>query len=262
MKVVCCQLNTLWEARAANHLKVRELLRASPPPRGSMVILPEMFATGFSMNVAAVSDTRSRETSDFLAQLASEQDVYVVGGVVHTASDGRGRNECAVFSPDGREVTRYCKMYPFTYAGESKHYVSGEDIRLFPWQGFTVAPFICYDLRFPEVFRAAVTRGAEVFVVIANWPTPRIQHWVALLKARAIENQAYVVGVNRCGSDPQLHYPGRSMVIDPQGAVVVDAGAEEGIVNAELDLEALRSYRREFPVLADIRSNYMGANVR
>jgi omega-amidase len=260
MKVICCQLNILWEARAANHLKVRELLRSAPPPRGSLVILPEMFATGFSMNVAAVSDTRSCETGDFLAQLASEYGVYVVGGVVHTASDGRGRNECVVFSPDGREVTRYCKMHPFTYAGESQHYASGEDIRLFTCQGFTVAPFICYDLRFPEVFRAAVTRGAEVFVVIANWPTQRAHHWVALLKARAIENQAYVVGVNRCGSDPQLDYPGRSMVIDPRGAVAADAGMEEGVVTAELDLEALRSYRRNFPVLADIRPNFMGAN--
>lgn len=259
-KVVCCQLDTVWEDKSANHLKVREMLRAAPPPQGSLIVLPEMFATGFSMDVTAVSDTRSRETSDFLAQLASEQGLYVAGGVVHTADDGRGRNECAVFSPDGREVTRYCKLRPFTYAGESRHYVSGDDIRLFTWQGFTVSPFICYDLRFPELFRAAVTRGAEVFLVIANWPTPRVHHWVTLLKARAIENQAYVVGVNRCGSDPQLQYPGRSIVIDPRGAVVADAGAEAGVVTAALDLEALRSYRREFPVLADIRHNHLGAN--
>jgi predicted amidohydrolase len=259
MKVVCLQLETAWEDKAANHLKVRELLDASAPTRGSLVVLPEMFATGFSMNVANVSDTDSRETHDFLSRAASEHQVYLAGGVVQTARDGRGRNECAVFSPDGAEVTRYCKMHPFTYAGESEHYASGDDIRLFDWHGLAVTPFICYDLRFPEIFRAAVVRGAELFVVIANWPTPRTHHWVTLLEARAIENQAYVVGVNRCGSDPKLSYSGRSMVIDPRGRVLADAGEQEGTVSAEIDAEEVRSYRREFPALEDIRGGYVKA---
>lgn len=259
MKVVCCQLDIVWENKAANHATVRGLLDASAPPRGSLVLLPEMFATGFSMNVAAVSDTDSRETYDFLARTAADYHVYLAGGIVQTARDRRGLNECLVFSPDGVEVARYCKLHPFTYAGESQHYASGESIQLFDGPEFTVATFICYDLRFPEIFRAAVIRGAELFIVIANWPASRVHHWTALLKARAIENQAYVAGVNRCGSDPKLLYSGHSMIVDPRGSVIVEAGEEEGTISAEIDVEVVRSYRREFPFLKDIHVDYLKA---
>lgn len=259
MKVVCCQLDIVWENKPANHAKVRALLDASMPPRDSLVILPEMFSTGFSMDVKAVSDTASHETYDFLARTAADYHVYLMGGVVQTARDLRGRNECVVFSPDGVEIARYCKLHPFTYAGEAEHYASGDSVQLFTCREFTVAPFICYDLRFPEIFRAAVVRGAELFVVIANWPAPRVQHWIALLKARAIENQAYVVGVNRCGSDPRLLYSGHSMIIDPRGVVVAEAGEVEGAIGAELDMEVVSSYRREFPFLKDIHADYLKA---
>jgi len=123
----------------------------------------------------------------------------------------------------------------------------------FDWRGARVSPFICYDLRFPEVFRAATRRGAQVLVVIANWPATRVEHWVTLLRARAIENQAYVAGVNRCGNDPKLAYPGRSVIVGPWGEVMADAGDGEGVAWADLDFAALESYRREFPVLRDIR---------
>jgi predicted amidohydrolase len=256
MKVVCCQLDIVWENKAANHSKVRGLLDDAAPPPGSLVILPEMFATGFSMDVATISDTDSRETYDFLARGAADYRVYVLAGIVQTGFDERGRNECVVFSPDGVEIARYCKMHPFSYACESEHYTSGDDIRLFTCHEFTVAPFICYDLRFPEVFRAAVLRGAELFVVIANWPAPRLQHWITLLKARAIENQAYVVGVNRCGSDPKLQYSGHSIIIDPRGSVVLEAGEEEVALSGNIDADVVTSYRGEFPFLKDIHPNY------
>jgi len=116
-----------------------------------------------------------------------------------------------------------------------------------------VAPFICYDLRFPELFRMAVRQGAQLYVVIANWPASRVHHWVTLLQARAIENQAYVVGVNRCGSDPKVAYAGRSLVVSPRGVILADAGGGERVLSAELDLAALQAYRAEFPVLQDMR---------
>ncbi|HKG80277.1 MAG TPA: nitrilase-related carbon-nitrogen hydrolase, partial [Pyrinomonadaceae bacterium] len=122
---------------------------------------------------------------------------------------------------------------------------------------FTVSPFICYDLRFPEIFRAAVFQGAQLFVVIANWPASRVRHWITLLKARAIENQAYVMGVNRCGNDPKLSYSGHSMIIDPRGEVLADASEVEGVISAEIDAEALAQYRREFPFLNDIHHEYV-----
>ena len=257
MNIVCCQLDIVWENKPANHDKVKKLLDRAAPPQGSLVVLPEMFATGFSMNVKAISDSTSRETQDFLAKTANDYYVYILGGIVSTAADQRGRNECVIFSPGGVEVARYCKMHPFTLGGEAKHYASGPCTQIFKWYEFTLAPFICYDLRFPEVFRTATQRGANLFTVIASWPKPRHDHWITLLKARAIENQAYVVGVNRCGRDPHHLYLGNSMIIDPRGQILADAGTEEGTISAELDLPALINYRREFPFLKDIRVGYV-----
>lgn len=257
MQVVCCQLDIVWENKPANHAKVRALLDRAAAPRGSLVVLPEMFATGFSMDVKTVTDTGSRETYDFLAKTAPDYGVFLVAGIVQTAGDTRGRNECVVFSPDGENVAHYCKIHPFSYAGETNHYVSGEKLTLFKWHDVTVAPFICYDLRFPEIFRAAVLQGAQMFTVIANWPASRVHHWITLLKARAIENQAYVAGVNRCGDDPKLAYSGHSMIIDPRGNVIADAGEEEGVISAEIDAQALGQYRREFPFLNDIHTDYV-----
>lgn len=250
MNVVGVQLDTVWEDKAANHAALAAMLATDPPAPGTLVVLPEMWATGFSMNVAEITESGA-ETEAFLAGRAAEYRIGLLGGVVTTGADGRGRNEAVFFGTDGEEAARYTKIHPFSPGGETRHYGRGSDITLFEWQGFTVAPFICYDLRFPEVFRRAARLGAEVFCVIANWPQARVDHWVTLLKARAIENQAYVVGVNRCGNDPALHYPGRSLIFGPRGEMLADGGTEEGTLSARLDREGLRAYRRNFLVLDD-----------
>ncbi|HZS06989.1 MAG TPA: nitrilase-related carbon-nitrogen hydrolase [Blastocatellia bacterium] len=257
MNVICCQLDTAWEDKSANHDKVRRLLDSARPTKGSLVVLSEMFATGFSMNVAGISDSETRETQNFLARTAADYCVYVLGGVVTTDPSGRGRNECVVWSPEGMEIARYCKMQPFTLGGEAQHYVAGAGPLVFPLQEFNLAPFICYDLRFPEIFRSAVLKGANLYTVIASWPVYREHHWMTLLKARAIENQAYVVGVNRCGKDPLHPHSGRSLIVDPRGEVMADAGNGECTISAELDLQALISYREQFPFLKDIRAEYV-----
>jgi len=136
-------------------------------------------------------------------------------------------------------------------------YEAGASVVTFPWQGFSVAPFVCYDLRFPEVFRRAVRRGAELLVVIANWPHAREAHWLALLAARAIENQAYVVGVNRAGSDPHARYGGRSQIIGPRGEILAAAGADEQLLGAEIERAPLIAYRSEFPALGDMRKDFI-----
>src|SRR4051794_41070570 len=129
------------------------MLEASLPEVGSLLLLPEMFATGFSMDIAKISETGNDHTKMFLASVAAKYDIYVQGGLVTTAPDGRGRNEAAVFAPDGREIARYHKLHPFSYGGETNCYAPGENMALFSWGEVTVAPFICYDLRFPEIFR-------------------------------------------------------------------------------------------------------------
>ena len=256
MRVACCQFDMAWEDKPANYLRVARLVRDARLAPGTLLLLPEMFATGFSMNVAAISDSASHQTQDFLAQTAAAFRIYLLGGVVTIGQEGRGRNECALFSPEGAEVARYCKLHPFTLGGEARHYASGCEVQVFACNEFTLAPFICYDLRFPEIFRRAALRGANLFAVIANWPTPRHDHWATLLKARAIENQAYVVGVNRCGCDPELSYLGQSMIIDPRGHLIAESGDQEGTIAADLDLQALIDYRQEFPALNDMRADH------
>jgi len=260
MKIIGLQLDTVWEDKAANHAKALALLDAARPPAGSLVVLAEMFATGFSMNFTDIHDSGSRETQDFLSKTAAAREIYLLGGVVTKDERGPkayGRNESVVYAPDGREVARYCKLHPFTLGGEAEHYVAGEDLCLFNWQEFTVASFICYDLRFPEIFRAAAKRGANLFTVIASWPSPRADHWTSLLKARAIENQAYVVGVNRCGNDPKLHHSGHSVIFDPSGTLLADAGTEEAWMEAEVSYQSLQEYRRALPFLKDLRDEYV-----
>jgi predicted amidohydrolase len=253
MRIGCVQFDIVWENKAANYAKVQRLLAEAKMPPGSLALLPEMFSTGFSMNVAAVCEGSPPETEMFLARAAREFGIYLLAGVVNRTPDGRGRNEAVAFSPEGKEIARYGKMQPFSLGGESKHYVAGEAIVTFAWQNMSAAPFVCYDLRFPELFRAAVRRGAQLFLVIANWPVARIEHWVTLLQARAIENQAYVAGVNRCGKDPKLAYTGRSLIINPHGEILADAGGTEGIISAEVDVEALLKWRAAFPALQDMR---------
>lgn len=257
MKIIGLQLDTVWENKPANHAKVLRLLDETRPPSDSLVVLSEMFATGFSMNVAGIHDSESGETQQFLSQTAAQYKIFLLGGVVTRDQGGRGRNEAVVYSPTGEEVARYCKIHPFTLGGEADHYSAGNQLCLFNWRGFTVAPFICYDLRFPEIFRAAAARGANLFGVIASWPSPREDHWVSLLKARAIENQAYVVGINRCGNDPKLYHSGHSVIFDPGGKMLAEAGEKEGAIAAELSLDFILKYRNELPFLKDMLYEYV-----
>lgn len=255
MKIYGLQIDSVWENKAPNHAKVTALLDRANPEAGSLVVLGEMFASGFSMNVAAIHDSETRETQDFLSRTAAEHKVFLIGGVVTKDASGLGRNESVVYSPEGKEIARYCKLQPFTLGGEKANYVAGDDVCLFRWQEFTAASFICYDLRFPELFRRAAQRGANLITVIASWPDARVDHWLSLLKARAIENQAYVIGVNRCGNDPKLYHSGRSSIFDYSGKLLADAGSEEGWIEADVDLASLNEYRKALPFLADIRED-------
>ncbi len=249
--VFAVQLDIAWENKDVNFRKVRALVEAAAPAAGSLVVLPEMFATGFSMNLAATRQGPAREDESFLAGLAREHGVFVVGGVVSSGAGAMGRNEAVVFSPDGALLARYAKIHPFSLGGEAQGHERGAEIVTFEWGGFVVAPFVCYDLRFPEIFRAAARRGASLFVVIALWPVKRQQHWLTLLQARAIENQAYVVGVNRVGAEPDFSYSGRSVVVDPHGVIIADAGEREHVLAAALDCEVVAAWRRDFPALRD-----------
>ncbi len=256
MNIACCQFDIAWEQKQTNHDRVAGMLRAAGLPAGSLVLLPEMFATGFSMNVAGIDDGPNNATREFLIGLSRELKLNILAGLVRTGSDGAGRNEAIAVDPEGNESARYQKLHPFSFGEENKHYTPGSKVVTFRWNGLCVCPLICYDLRFPEPFRAAVKRGADCFAIIANWPSAREQHWVTLLQARAIENQAYVAAVNRCGNDPKSTYSGRSLIIDPRGKILADAGDGPGVISVDIDRAALLAYRAQFPVLNDIRNDY------
>jgi len=255
VNVLGLQFDIAWENKAANFETVRRMLAEAAPEKDSLVVLPEMFATGFSMNTEAIAEAAGGETEQFLSQMARDFGVCMIGGAAIRGRDGRARNKALVFSPTGELLAFYAKMQPFAPGGEAQHYAAGERPVTFRWADCVVSPFICYDLRFPEIFReAAATHRPELYVLIASWPEKRINHWETLLKARAIENQAYVVGVNRIGNDPYYAYNGQSAIIDPHGLVLADAGERVGCIGAKLDLPTLRKYREGLPFLADMRS--------
>jgi predicted amidohydrolase len=248
------QLDIAWENKPANFEKVMRLLTQTAPERNSLVALPEMFATGFSMNAETIAEPNGGETERFLSQTAKQFGVFLVAGAAMRGRDGRARNKALVFSPEGELLSFYAKMRPFTPGGESKHYTAGEHPVAFRWGGASVSPFVCYDLRFPELFReSAAAHQPELFVVIANWPQKRIGHWTRLLQARAIENQAYVLGVNRTGQDPFYHYTGRSSIVDFNGDLLADAGEKETAIQAVVDLDTLQKYRQGLPFLEDLK---------
>ena len=253
MHIAAVQLDTRWEDRTANHARVRKLLDPIDLRVNSLIVLPEMFDTGFSRDTAMTDPGRPSASENFCRELAMQRQVAVLAGVVARTEDGRLANEAVAFSPDGRELVRYRKMQPFTLADEHLHYVAGAAPAMFEWQGVRIAPFICYDLRFPELFRSTLSGGAIMFVVVANWPQTRSEHWVRLLQARAIENQAYVLGVNRAGNDPEFQYDGRTVLYDPHGKEIIQVGGEELVVLAEIDPQKVRDWREKFPALRDAK---------
>lgn len=252
MQVLAVQLNMTWQDKAENYDAARALVAEAQPEAGSLIVLPEMFATGFCMNLQATAD-EERASEAVLKEIASQYDCAVLGGVVGPIVNGVATNEAVAFAPDGSELVRYVKQQPFTLSAEDRKYRAGSEHKLFQWQGVKVAPFICYDLRFPERFRPAAAEGAELIVVMACWPEIRSEHWVRLLQARAIENLAAVVGVNRCGEEPNLTFDGRSTAFDHMGVQLFEASSREQAVKTLFDIKTLRTWRKKFPALDDMR---------
>jgi len=249
MRVAGIQTDIYWEDPGRNFERARELAEEATGRGARLIVFPEMFATGFSMKAELVAGFAA-ETREFLSGLASELSAFVLAGYGEPA-DPRPANACSIFDPAGNEVLHYRKMHPFSMAEEHRHYLAGETVETADVEGLRVTPLICYDLRFPEPFRVAAL-GTDLYCVVANWPEPRRRHWSLLLRARAIENQAYVLGVNRVGSGDGLVYTGDSALLDPMGDEVAAAGpgSEEGF-GGEVDSEEVTRVRRRFGFLDD-----------
>jgi len=214
---------------------------------GTLLVLPETFATGFS-GAASVAENPDGPTDRFLRRLAAEHGIGVVAGLVRRGADGLSRNTAVLIDPSGREIGAYAKRRPFVPGGEP--WCPGKQPGVFPWNGHAIALHICFDLRFPELFRETLTSGPPILhVAIASWPVARVHHWTHLLRARAIENQAVVAGVNRIGDDPFNTHNGQSAVFGPDGETILDCGSEPGIRLVSVRPAEIQAWRQRLPFL-------------
>ncbi len=247
IRIALCQTNIKWEDKEANIARAAELISEAADKGASLVLFPEMSFTGFSMNIAATRES-DMSTVNRMRELAVSNNIAIGFGWVNAVGD-KAENRYCVIADDGSVMSDYSKIHSFRYGGECDQFVSGNDIRSFEYKGIRFTPFICYDLRFPEIFRA-VNDKTDVYIVPANWPGRRSGHWKTLLQARAIENQAYVLGINCAGDIGDLYYIGDSCVIGPDGTVMEMISDREGMICADIDSSELE-VRKTFPVLDD-----------
>ena len=252
MRVAAVQHDIVWEDPAANFDRLAPLIAAAAAGGARLVMLTEMFSTGFSMNTDVTAEPVGGPSTEFLLAQAKQHDLWIGGSVAERAGDAELPFNTFVLAGPGGDVERYRKIHPFTYSGEHEHFAAGEDFVTVEVDGVRVTPLICYDLRFADEFWATAAR-TDCYVVPANWPDTRRHHWIALLQARAIENQAYVVGCNRVGDGGKLHYTGDSRIIDPMGEVLAAASGIETVLSAEVDAAVVAETRKRFPFQQDRR---------
>ncbi len=256
MRISIAQTNIRWEDKEVNIGEAEKMIKAAAAESAEMVFFPEMSLTGFSMEVDIIGESDESTLVKF-SGLSEKYGIHIGFGWVEY--DGiKGRNLFSVVDPGGREIYRYCKIHPFSYAKEDDYFHKGELISTVNIYGTEFSGLICYDLRFPEIFQVA-SRKAEIITVIANWPAARSEHWKALLKARAIENQSYIIGVNRVGDGSGIGYRGDSCIISPYGETVMDAGSAEGLLTADIDMNLVKKYRDDFKLKNDRREALYGA---
>lgn len=252
MKVALVSLNQSWENKVENKQKVGETLAliAEHCTNTDLVVYPEMTLTGFTMESQKVKeDELSSETITFFKEQAKKYKVSIAFGVVLSKGE-KATNNLVVVSEQGVLAT-YAKIHPFSYANENDFYQAGEELKKLTIAGATIGLTICYDLRFPELYQA-YSKDCSVILNIANWPERRVPHWWALIKARAIENQVFMVGVNRIGKDDNgLLYVTSSHIVSPYGEVLKGTSLSEEVVVYDLNLEEVAQYRAEFPVKND-----------
>jgi predicted amidohydrolase len=252
MKVAAVQHDIVWEDAAATRAHVAPLVAQAAAGGAQLIALTEMFATGFSMRPERIAEPEGGQTEQFLREQAREHRCWLVGSIAQRQDgDDLARNNAVLAGPDG-QLHRYAKIHPFGYAGEHEHYAAGSEFLTVDVGGVRTSIFVCYDLRFADEFWA-LAEQTDLYVVVANWPQERREHWRSLLRARAIENQAYVLGVNRVGTVKSLGYLGDSAVIDPMGRTLVEASGQETVLLADVSAAEVASTRAQFPFLADRR---------
>ncbi len=256
MKVSLIQSDIAWNSPTENIQRCASLASEALVSGGEVLIFPEMFTCGFSMPVGDLAKESSRQGLNFLRTLAAKSSVFTIGSLPEVDESGANYNTAWIFGPNGL-VSSYRKIHPFSFGGEAESYSSGKRTQTATMtnsSGETLrcSTLICYDLRFAPLFWTQAPH-TDLFVVAANWPVTRREHWLTLLRARAIENQAYVVGVNRVGDGGGLHYSGDSVIIAPDGTELGNAGASQGTLTCDITSSAVAKWRETLPALHDRR---------
>jgi predicted amidohydrolase len=252
VRVAAIQHDIVWENPEANFERLAPWIATAVSARARLVLLTEMYSTGFSMRTDVTAEPVGGPSTQFLTSQAAEHGIWIGGSIPEiTGDDDLPFNTLVLAGPAG-EVERYRKIHPFTFSGEHEHFAAGDSFVTVEIDGVRVTPFICYDLRFADEFWATAAR-TDCFVVPANWPDTRRHHWTALLAARAIENQAYVVGCNRVGDGGPLHYTGDSRIVSPMGDTLVTAAGGETMLLADVDPAVVAETRERFPFAQDRR---------
>lgn len=254
MKIALVQLNIVWESKKANIEKAEYFIKQAVLDKCDLVVFPEMFSTGFSMNISIVAEEGYGETASALSGLAKQYGINLIAGfAIKAPVEEKARNMAFAYDRKGMLIATYTKMHPFSFADEDKYYVGGSGTVTFEIEGMSSSIFICYDLRFPEVFRS-VAREVQAMFVIANWPTARKEHWETLLKARAIENQCFVIGVNRTGTGGNgINYPGASHIFSPSGDSICNGNEIDEYMTCLINPDEVLEIRSKFPFLKDMR---------
>lgn len=248
LKVTLVQSSLYWEDIGKNLEHFRDLLHRQLPP-SDIVVLPEMFTTGFSMNSEELAEPMDGRSVRWMEEMARQTGKVIVGSII-AEEDGRHYNRMIWMPPDGERIC-YDKRHLFRFAGEDRYYSPGNERCIVEWKGWRIQLSICFDLRFPVWLRNQDDH--DVLICNANWPEPRREAWQTLLRSRAIENQVYVVGVNRVGEDGKgMPYTGDSAVIHPKGHAIDEAEAsQESCLTLTLSADDLKDFREKFPVLLD-----------
>lgn len=248
LKVALVQTNLHWEDKQVNFKMLDEKLTGITT-KPDIIVLPEMFSTGFSMQPEKFAEKIDGESVNLMQQKASQLNAVITGSLI-IEENGAFYNRLIWMQPDGN-MSWYDKRHLFSMAGEEKVYFPGQEKLVVEWKGWKICPLICYDLRFPVWIRNKECYDLLIFV--ANWPERRVQHWRKLLAARAIENECFVVGVNRVGEDGnKIYHSGSSMAVNPMGEILLEAVHTETIANVELNPEEITKMRRYMPFLKDM----------
>jgi predicted amidohydrolase len=242
-----------------NLAKVEEWTAEAARRGSQLVVFPELWSTGYDLENVANHATRLTEGMFArMGSLARQYAIGIYGSCLSELGEGRYGNTAVLYGSDGQLLGTYTKLHLFRLMQEDRYLIGGQQLTLANTAWAKVGLSICYDLRFPELFRAYALAGAQAMLVCAEWPNPRLAHWQTLLVARAIENQAFVIACNRVGESRGVSFFGHSCVVDPWGEFVANAGGAEGLVTVAFDPDQVAAVRQQIPVFQDRRPEVYG----